>query len=164
MEAQELLCSPGGHSRCDHMKSGVAAGVWFHCCNVSTFSAGAFTPSCPMSRRWRTQHGPGWEFAVACLRSPPPPAFKTNRRYENSASRKMCEEGNKKTKWSECPEAQLGVCRAATVNKQQSWCPVICHLTQPTAQARGGEQCHRETHWLAGLHQSQQRDKRKEGR
>lgn len=69
-----LLClpPPGGWSHHGHMKSGEAAGVWFCCCNVSTFSAGAFTAPCPVSRRRQTQHAPGWEFAVVRPCPPPP--------------------------------------------------------------------------------------------
>lgn len=124
------------------MKKGVAAGVWFRWRNATTFSAGAFTPPCPLSRRRRPQRGPDWEFAAA---GPSPPAFKTNRRCENTASRRMWEEGNKKMKWPEGPETQLGARGAAALNKYWCWCPGICHLAQPTAQLgqrrAGGQGC-----------------------
>lgn len=59
-----------------------------------------------------------WSGLGICHRvSVSPPAFKTNSRCENAASRNMCEEGNKKMKWLECPEARPGACGAATVNK-----------------------------------------------
>lgn len=52
---------PGGRSHSDHTSSGMAAGSCFHCCDVTTLPAGAFTP-----RPRGTRRGPGWECAVVC--------------------------------------------------------------------------------------------------
>lgn len=94
-----------------------------HCTTV--LRAGAFTPPTPCLKAAST----------ACSRlgthhhhsfPPPAPALKTNRRRENTASRKMCEQGNEKAQRPQCSGVQLGAHRAAARHKQQSVRAWVC--------------------------------------